>query len=135
MEISGRALPTSDLAIVDSGSTYIVGPNAAIAVIAEVNFATCFQIPPIGNPEIVSCASPDGFDAAAIDCDWPFYDIEFKADGETYRLSKRDLLLDIETDLGDVCILRLMGSNDLPVRECLVCIKQSLSNTAHRVGF
>ena len=108
-------LPSSQLAIVDSGSTYVVGPNDAVGEIAEINGATCFvRQGDDENPINVPCDSPEGFDAAAIQCDKPFYDLVFKIDGETYRLSKEDLLMDIETVEG-VCILRLQGSNEMQV--------------------
>mmetsp|Transcript_1347 Transcript_1347/g.3398 ORF Transcript_1347/g.3398 Transcript_1347/m.3398 type:complete len:293 (+) Transcript_1347:2-880(+) len=114
VQVGGVQLPSSSLALVDSGSTYIVGPSDAIGAIAQVNNAICFSMVPNRDPQQIPCDSPFGFDAAAVDCDQPFFDLEFQADGVTYRLNKHDLLLDIETSLGDVCILRLQGSNEIP---------------------
>jgi len=114
VQVGGAEMPASQLAVVDSGSTYIVGPTEAIGQIAQINGAECFIMEDGGEAIEVKCDAASGFDAAAVDCDAPFFELEFVADGQTYTLSKNDLLLDIETSLGDVCVLRLMGSNDIP---------------------
>jgi cathepsin D len=114
VQVGGTDMPSSSLAVVDSGSTYVVGPSEAVGQIAKINGATCYTMAPGENPLQVDCDDPDGFDAAQVDCEKPFFDLEFKADGATYRLTKEDLLLDISTSQGDVCLLRLQGSNDIP---------------------
>jgi Eukaryotic aspartyl protease len=106
----------STLALVDSGSTYIVGPMDAIGYVAEQNQAVCFTVPEFGDPEAVDCTSPFGFDAASIDCDQKrFYALEFVADGTSYVLGKKELVDVIDTSEGPLCLLRLMGNNDIPV--------------------
>jgi hypothetical protein len=91
-----------------------VGPSQAIADIAYVNQAICFKMAPGQKPEFTPCDSPDGFDAAAIDCDQPFFSLDFEADGVVYMLEKADLVNVVTTDAGDVCILRLQQSGQIP---------------------
>mmetsp|Transcript_13783 Transcript_13783/g.19872 ORF Transcript_13783/g.19872 Transcript_13783/m.19872 type:complete len:258 (+) Transcript_13783:1160-1933(+) len=105
-------MPSSQLAIVDSGSTYIVGPTSAIGIIAEMNGAQCYSLVPNQDPVHVSCESK--FDAATIECDQPFFDLEFHSDGAVYRLTKEDLLREIDTSIGKVCIIRIQGNDQLP---------------------
>lgn len=107
-------LPSSSLALVDSGSTYIVGPSDAIARIVSMNHASCFNGAPGQELEFTSCDSPDGFDIASIDCDQPFFSLEFEADGAVYVLEKADLVNVVSTSKGDACLLRLQQSNDTP---------------------
>ena len=114
VEVGGTQMPSSSLAVVDSGSTYVVGPSEAVGQIAQINGANCFESMPGKDPIPVACDSPGGFDAAAVDCDKPFFDLEFKANGVTYVLNKEDLLLTVATSQGTVCLLRLQGSNDIP---------------------
>ena len=114
VEVGGTQMPSSTLAIVDSGSTYVVGPSEAVGQIAQINGADCFESVPGKDPIPVACDSPDGFDAAAVDCDKPFFDLEFKANEVTYVLNKEDLLLTVATSQGTICLLRLQGSNDIP---------------------
>ena len=114
VQVGGAQMPSSNLAVVDSGSTFVVGPRDAIGQIAKINGANCFVMVPGAEPELVDCDSPDGFDAAYVVCDRPFFDLEFKADGTTYLLSKEDLVLRIKTSQDDICMLRLQGTNDMP---------------------
>ena len=114
VSVGGTTLPSSSLAIVDSGSTFIVGPSEAVADIAYINQATCFNLVPGQKPELTTCDSPDGFDVAAIDCDQPFFSLDFEADGVVYVLEKADLVNVLTTDAGDACILRLQQSHMTP---------------------
>lgn len=105
----------STLALVDSGSTYIVGPVDAIGYAAEQNQAVCFNMKGGGDPEIVDCSNPFGFDAASVDCDQPtFHELEFVADGASYFLGREELVDVIETSMGPLCLLRLAGNGDVP---------------------
>jgi hypothetical protein len=115
VRMGGTSVATSKLALVDSGSSYIVGPLQDVAKIALMNQATCFLLDDPSNPKFVDCGLPSGFDAAVIDCDQPFYDIEFVADGVTYVLEKEDLIIEVVTPAMDACILRVIGSPDIPV--------------------
>jgi hypothetical protein len=109
---------STPLALVDSGSTYVVGPVDAIGYVAEQNQAVCFTVDDDvnGDPQVVDCTSPFGFDAASIDCEQKeFLPMEFVADGVSYFLGRDELVDQIETSMGDLCLLRLMGNRDLPV--------------------
>lgn len=113
VEVGGSSMPSSQLAIVDSGASHIVGPNDAVGLIAQLNNAECFNMPKdsFSNPVSVDCSSD--FDIATVDCDQPFFDLEFQADGVIYHLTKEDLLNRVETSMGNVCILRLQGGHGL----------------------
>jgi hypothetical protein len=88
------------------------------------------------DPEIVECTSPFGFDAATIDCEQQhFLPLEFVADGTSYYLGRDELVDEIETSLGPLCLLRVMGNRDIPVSplclsafglECLFVFSVSL---------
>ena len=106
------------LALVDSGSTYLVGPMDAVGYVAEQNQAVCIVMGDDQNQDsiIVDCISPTGFDVATIDCDQDrFLELEFIADGTSYILGREDLVDVIETSMGPLCILRIMGNSDIPV--------------------
>jgi Eukaryotic aspartyl protease len=107
----------STLALVDSGSTYIVGPVDAVGYVAEQNQAVCFNMDEQQpDPSIVDCTSPFGFDAASIDCEQErFFSLEFVADGTSYVLGREELVDVIETSMGPLCLLRIMGNHDIPV--------------------
>lgn len=115
VQVGGTSLPSSKLALVDSGSTYMVGPNEAVGEIARINGAECFDMS-TGTVKKVACSSPNGFDAAAVDCEAPFFPLEFIIDGVRCTLEKNDLLLDVPLDGDNVCLLRTQGSNGIPVR-------------------
>lgn len=128
VKFGGTAVSTSNLALLDTGSSYIIGPSAAVAKIADMNHASCFTMLDAANPQLVECAGEHGFDAAVIDCDQPMFNLEFIADGRTYVLEKEDLILQVHTAFGEACILRLVGSEGIPVRNntslCVgVCIE------------
>lgn len=106
-------LPISDVAIIDSGSTFLIGPTDAIAVYAEMNEVMCFDLTDYDDPKAVSCSNELGFDAAVIDCEAPMLNLEFTADGVTYSLGKEDLMVQIETNDGPICILRMTGIDDM----------------------
>ena len=106
----------STLALVDSGSTYLVGPIDEIGYAAEQNQAVCFNVKDDGDPDIVDCTSPFGFEAASIDCDQEtFLPVEFVADSVSYVLGREELVDVIETTMGPLCLLRLAGNADIPV--------------------
>ncbi|CAB9528383.1 Pepsin A [Seminavis robusta] len=109
---------SSTLALVDSGSTYVVGPIDAVGYVAEQNQAVCFTMDkddPNADPSIVDCTSPFGFDAASIDCDQKqFFSIEFVADETSYFLGREELVDVIETSVGPLCLLKIMGNHDIP---------------------
>jgi hypothetical protein len=113
VEVGGKALPYSNKAIIDSGSTFIVGPSEAIGVLAQVNKVACFDLSSPFGPDFVDCGSPFGFDTAAVDCDDALKDLKFFADGQTYIMGTEDLVMTMETSIGPLCILRIAGDFEL----------------------
>lgn len=114
VRVGGTSLPTSALALVDSGSSYVVGPLLDVGKFALVNGATCFVLQDLSEPKEVDCDNKWGWDSAMIECDQPFFNLEFVSDGITYVLEKEDLVLRVATSYGDACILRIIGSDDIP---------------------
>jgi len=103
-----------DIAILDSSSTFIVGPNMAVAKYAEVNNAVCYLLEPNGNLGFnVDCMSDSGFDVALVGCDGthPIAPLNFVVDEQTYSLTKEDMLADTggydQIAGNEVCILRV----------------------------
>eukprot|EP00980_Cylindrotheca_fusiformis_P013847 scaffold3596_cov126-Cylindrotheca_fusiformis.AAC.5 len=120
VKVGGVELTTSKVALVDTGSSYIVGPPSDVAQFVIVNNASCFTIDPSSSgknlhlPQQVDCDGEEGFDVSIIDCDQPFYSLEFIVDGVIYILEKEDLVLSIPTSFGDACVLRVVGSDGIP---------------------
>jgi uncharacterized membrane protein YgcG len=111
VKIGGMTLPTSALAIVDSGSSMLIGPADAVGKLAEMDSVFCLSMADPEDPQIIPCDSPDGFDAAVLDCDQPVFNLDFVADGVTYSLAKDDIITEIDTDDGTrICVLRIMTS-------------------------
>jgi hypothetical protein len=131
--VGGTSLPTSSLALVDSGSSYIVGPIEDVAQFAMLNNAKCFEMSNPNDRHEVPCDSEDGWSTAVIDCLEPFFDLEFVADGKTYSLTKEDLIIDFATSHGDACVLRVIGNDGVPV-SLLLTVKNVVCHTA-RLNF
>lgn len=113
VKCGGKAVTTSNLALLDTGSSYIIGPSDAVGEIANLNHASCFNMIEASKPQLVDCTSGT-FDAAVIDCEQPFFSLEFIADGHTYVLEKEDLIIQVQTGFGEACVLRLVGSEGIP---------------------
>lgn len=113
VSIGGSDLATSDIAIVDSGSSFIVGPRDAVGQFAKQNEVICFAFDDFLDPEEVDCGGEEGFDAAMVECDAQILDLEFRADGNRYTLTKDDLLFSLMTEFGPICLLRVSGG-ELP---------------------
>jgi hypothetical protein len=108
VRIGGTSLPSSVLAIVDSGSSFLIGPTDAVGRLAEMDSVDCLSLEDPDQPELVPCNSQQGFDAAVLDCNQPVFNLDFVADGVTYSLSKDDLITEIDTDEGPICVLRIL---------------------------
>jgi hypothetical protein len=113
---------TGDLiAVLDSGSSYIVGPQAPVAHLVQLNQAKCFRMDYVdgqasSDPKEVDCNDPAGFDGAVLNnCDDPFFSVEFVIDGKIYVLEKEDLMVHLDTLFGTVCILRVVASQGMNV--------------------
>lgn len=123
VKVGGTEMTTSKIALVDTGSSYIIGPRHDVAQFAVLNNAKCFTVDSATsefNPPVeVDCSSSEGFDASIIDCDEPFFNLEFIADGMTYVMEKEDLILKVPTSFGNACVLRVVGSDGMPVRVML----------------
>mmetsp|Transcript_51541 Transcript_51541/g.154744 ORF Transcript_51541/g.154744 Transcript_51541/m.154744 type:complete len:379 (-) Transcript_51541:34-1170(-) len=117
VQVGGRSLQSTDLGIVDSGSTYVIGPSADVGAFAEMNKAMCFLFNSEGEIDeesMIKCDYPAGFDIAVVDCSQPFYPLELFADGAKYSLDKDDLVLEVSTEDGPLCVLRMNGSEENP---------------------
>jgi hypothetical protein len=115
---------TGDLiAVLDSGSSYIVGPQAPVAHLVQLNQAKCFRMNSVEtstDPTEVDCNDPGGFDGAVLNnCDDPFFSVEFIIDGKIYVLEKEDLMVHLDTLFGTVCILRVVASDSINVSNYL----------------
>ena len=125
VKVGGIDVSSTSVALVDSGSSYIVGPVYDVGQIAKINHATCFSLTDPTNPQLVACDGVNGWDAAVVDCSQPFFSLEFIADGVIYPMEMEDLIITVATSMGDACILRLVGSNGIPVRFLLSEWKQT----------
>jgi len=116
VSVGGTQVEGVDMAIIDSGTPFIIGPPAAISVLAEVEGVYCLDLG-AGIPIEVNCTNEDGFDAAVIDCDKPLFNVDFEANGETYSLQKDDLIVEVDSltdEEGDtMCLLRILGTFDV----------------------
>ena len=111
------SLSESHLAVVDSGSTYVVGPAMDVGKYCKENHAMCFQLNSDGNMDKdsnVSCDNWQGFDVAVVPCEADVSDLIFQADGMTYKLGKKELVMSVDTSHGVLCVLKVNGSAMLP---------------------
>lgn len=111
--LGGTSLPSSSLAMVDSGSTFLLGPVGAVGLLAEMDQVACFDLQDPQDPQEIPCDNEYGFDAALLDCDQPIFTLDFVADGATYSLSRNDIVEEIDTDEGAFCMLRLLAAPDI----------------------
>lgn len=103
--------------MVDSGSTYVVGPSAEVGKFAEKNDALCFQLN--GNGDIdensqVNCDDAKGFDIGVVPCNTEVEPLVFHANGQQFSLGKDELVMPVQTSHGTLCVLRLNGSGTIP---------------------
>lgn len=114
--LKGSAASNGELiAVLDSGSSYIVGPQEPVAHMVQLNQAKCFRMEDeSSDPKEVDCDDPMGFDGAVLNnCDDPFFSVEFVIDGKVYNLEKEDLMVHLETLFGTVCIMRVVASQGM----------------------
>jgi len=114
IQFQGQDLPHSTLALVDSGSSFLLGPTDAVGALAAGANLDCFVIDDYGMPDFVECNDPMGWDTAAFECDITFGDMHFMADGLDHVLTQQDVTDRVETDQGPICILRALGDFELP---------------------
>jgi hypothetical protein len=124
--VGGQVLPNTNgnniddqlVAILDSGSSYIVGPQQAVTQLVEMNDAKCFTMEDFdgASPQQVPCDQEAGFDGAILSsCNDPFFNLEFVIDGVVYVLEKEDLMVHVDTLFGQACILRIVGAKGITV--------------------
>jgi len=103
-------LPAAEFAIVDSGSTFVIGPMEGIGQYLLQNDIECFDLDEDGDAFAVDCDGFLGFDAAATTCDRTLLPLTFLADGQSYQLTEQELFMRVETASGgeDICFLRVM---------------------------
>mmetsp|Transcript_60441 Transcript_60441/g.70690 ORF Transcript_60441/g.70690 Transcript_60441/m.70690 type:complete len:921 (+) Transcript_60441:202-2964(+) len=128
--------PPASYALLDSGSSFLIGPAAGMGIYAAEVGATCFTTDPTGLHTVVNCLDSDvGFDTAMIDCETPLLSLDFipyDTSGEdepspnknkkkplVYSLEKDDLLVLVETFTElpsgieqniEYCMMRIVGS-------------------------
>lgn len=115
VRIGGSELPSSSLAILDSGTSFLMGPADAVGILAKLENVICIDMSDPSASYEVECDDPAGFDAAVLDCNQPVFDLDFIADGTTYTLTRDDLVIEVPAkDGGDpICVLRLLGTFEL----------------------
>lgn len=99
-------------AIVDSGTTFLVGPVSDVGLIASGFGARCVNVDDQGQQVDISCNDPGGFTYALTDCKSRSKNaksLDFLIDDEVYSFSERDLTVDLGDD-GLVCYLGIAAS-------------------------
>mmetsp|Transcript_60640 Transcript_60640/g.72881 ORF Transcript_60640/g.72881 Transcript_60640/m.72881 type:complete len:787 (+) Transcript_60640:275-2635(+) len=120
--------PPASYALLDSSSSFLIGPTAGVGWYAFYNDAACLRYNNFGGSSIVDCLDDEGFDSAMMDCDRPLLSLDFVPYGSTtssgdsdivYSFEKDDLLILVDTDTvvssgisEDIqfCLLRVMSS-------------------------
>ena len=106
VRMKDQALPRSQVAVLDSGSTFLVGPLEAVGQIATMNDMICLDMG-WDDPVEVDCNDEEGFDLATIDCDKTMPDLELQANGVSFTIPGEDLIDEVLTFLGPICVLQL----------------------------
>ena len=105
----------SKLALIDSGSTNVIGSTMAVGQIAKKLSLECFVLTEsYPGIEAVECDNPFGFDFSATSCTEPLEPIVFQADGFSYELGTDEMLREVDTALGAVCVFNIMGVPGFP---------------------
>ena len=110
----GEEIPHSSLALVDSGSSFLLGPTDAVGRVAALAGVDCIAMDEYDMPNFVDCADAGNWDTAAYDCDMDLGDLHFVADGVHHVLTQDDLTDRLETEAGEICVLRIVGDFELP---------------------
>ena len=94
---NGTPISSKGVAILDSGSSYIVGPGKAVSDIAVANDFSCFQHHGDSAPVEVDCSGKDGFDTATVECSTNI-NLEIVVNGTSYLLGSSELLEPVEVN-------------------------------------
>ncbi|KAL7565023.1 hypothetical protein ACA910_020735 [Epithemia clementina (nom. ined.)] len=114
VSFQNKDIPHSNLALVDSGSSFLLGPNDAVGALAKLAAVDCLVMDENNMPNFVDCDDPMGWDTAAFECELEFGELHFVSDGVHHVLTQQDLTDKIDTDEGPICILRVLGDFELP---------------------
>lgn len=112
VKVGSTEVPSSSLAMVDSGTTITLGSQETIGRIAKMLGMDCFvRTDSLERYEAVQCDDPFGYDIAAAYCDEisSVEPLTFLADGKSYALTSTELLRRINLDDSEHCFLRLEG--------------------------
>jgi len=116
VEVNGQLVSSASTAIVDSGTTLIMGPSADVGVIAEMNGASCYAEPTSATATSltqISCTDPSGFYIAVVNCNGQsMQSLDFIIDRVTYTLKPEVLIVDFQSGGQDLCVLRMQGLGD-----------------------
>jgi len=113
IRVQDEDLPFGEFAIIDSGSTFVLGPAKGIGKYLELNGVECFDLDDFGDAIKVECNEEFGFDVAATTCENDLIPLSFFVGGEQYDITKDELLMKVETDSGEICFLRIMSDFEI----------------------
>jgi hypothetical protein len=116
VRLVGAEIESSNLALVDSGSTLLVGSREIVGRTVKKLGAQCLVLVDSqgGNFEEVECGDPSGFELAAVPCVGSLPPLKFIADGRTYTIDKADLLKQIDTSVGSIFLFKIVGAPGFP---------------------
>ena len=112
VKVNGASVNSQPVAIVDSGTSYIIGPTKDVGKIAEGLGANCYTLSP--TQQQVDCA--DGaFDTALVPCPTggETDTVTFVLDGLDFDFDVASLsMMATQSDGSTVCYLTMQGSDD-----------------------
>jgi hypothetical protein len=121
-QIGGESVTSTQKVIVDSGTSLLAVPTAAMKTIAQKTGAHVVSIiPPLNREYMIDCSS-----------DGP--DMDFVIGGKTYALKKQDYIIADSTSNADDCLLGVMGQ-DIPAPAGPLVILGDVFMRAHYVKF
>jgi len=121
-QIGGESVTSTQKVIVDSGTSLLAVPSAAMKTIAQKTGAHVVSIiPPLNREYMIDCSS-----------DGP--DMDFVIGGKTYALKKQDYIIADSTSNADDCLLGVMGQ-DIPAPAGPLVILGDVFMRAHYVKF
>jgi len=103
---------SSGMAFVDSGSSFLMGPNKVINEFIKQNKFVCYDMFFPDEPDEIDCFSSFGYDLITIDCDGALYSLDFVAGGKKYSLDKGDITIKMNTTIGELCVVPVLGHDE-----------------------
>ena len=117
ISVANTTIPMNNAIILDSTISNVIGLPNDVGRVAAANDITCYHDGYEGDGLFpTDCHDPNGFDSASIDCNRRLEDVEFVlADGQSYRLTHEDLVVETYIDLiGFMCMVRISSDPDVP---------------------